>query len=429
MSSLFELFNKTYKMAKPHERKSVINNAAYLSALQFVTFLLPIIVVPYLFRVIGPEKFGLLAFAGAFTQYFVILTDYGFNVSATKEISLCGNNQKKLESVFSSVMAVKFILTILSMAIVTIFVCLIPKFQNDWLVYLFNFGVIAGSVLFPNWFFQGREKMKYITVLNIISGVMVTVFILSFVKNTSDYIFVPLINSLGALLAGVLGQYIAFSRFKLKVRLPKYHELIAQFGTSWNVFISIAAINAYTATRVFILGLFTNNIVTGFYSMAENIANAVQTFPLGSFSQAVFPRLSKIFHTDKIKALRLMEHIQQIAVLISSMCLPIIIIFAGPLIKLVCGKPYPETVLALRLLLIAVFFVTANAFRVQFLIVCGKTDIYSKIHVTMALLGLPLILILIGTFSYIGASIATIILEAGVFTVTYFTIKRLSLKA
>jgi polysaccharide transporter, PST family len=419
---------KTYKMAKPHERKLVINNAAYLSALQFVTYLLPIIVVPYLFRVIGPEKFGLLAFAGAFTQYFVILTDYGFSVSATKEISLCGNSQKKIEAAFSSVMAVKFILTILSMAIVTLFVCLIPKFQNDWLVYLLNFGVVLGSVLFPNWFFQGREKMKYITALNIISGVMVTVFILSFVKNTSDYIFVPLINSLGALLTGVLGQYIAFSRFKLKVRLPKYRELIAQFGTSWNVFISIAAINTYTATRVFILGLFTNNIITGFYSMAENIANAVQTFPLGSFSQAVFPRLSKIFHSDKIKALRLMEHIQQIAVLISAICLPIIIIFAGPLIKLVCGKPYPETVLALRLLLIAVFFVTANAFRVQFLLVCGKTDIYSKIHVTMAMLGLPLILILIGTFSYIGAAIATILLEAGVFTVTYFTIKRLSFK-
>ena len=121
-----------------------------------------------------------------------------------------------------------------------------------------------------------------------------------------------------------------------------------------------------------------------------------------------------------------MEHIQQIAVLISAICLPIIIILAGPLVKLVCGKPYPETILALRLLLIAVFFVTANAFRVQFLLVCGKTDIYSKIHVTMALLGLPLILILIGTFSYVGAAIATIILETGVFAITYFTIKRLS---
>jgi len=415
-------------MTKPHEREMVINNTAYLSALQFVTYLLPIIVVPYLFRVIGPEKFGLIAFAQAFIQYFAILTDYGFSVSATKEISLCGNSQKKIETTFSSVMMVKLILALVSIVAVSLLVCLIPKFQNDWMIYLLNFGVVLGGVLFPNWFFQGREKMKYITALNIISGVMVTVFIFSFVKTQSDYLFVPLINSLGALLAGILGQYIAFNRFKLKIRLPQYRDILEQFSVSWNVFISIAAINAYTATRVFILGLFANNTITGFYSMAENIANAVQTFPLSSFSQAIFPRLSKIFQTDRKKALKLMQHIQQITILISTICIPLIIVFAAPLTRLVCGKPYPETVLALRLLLIAVFFVTANAFRIQFLIVCGKTKIYSQIHVTMAALGLPIILILISTFSYLGAAIATIVMEAGVFAVTYFTIRNLSFK-
>jgi len=80
----------------------------------------------------------------------------------------------------------------------------------------------------------------------------------------------------------------------------------------------------------------------------------------------------------------------------------------------------------LRFLLISIFFISSNAFRVQFLLVCGKTNIYSRIHITMAVLGLPSIIIFISHFSYVGAAMATAIIEAGVFTITYFTVKNLT---
>ncbi len=120
-----------------------------------------------------------------------------------------------------------------------------------------------------------------------------------------------------------------------------------------------------------------------------------------------------------------MQQIQLITIIISLIFLPIIFIFAPFIVRLVCGGNYPPTVLSLRLLLISVFFISANAFRVQFLLVCGKTDIYSRIHVTMAMIGLPLIIILISYLSYVGAAMATVAIEAGIFTITYFTVKRL----
>jgi PST family polysaccharide transporter len=89
MSSLIKLIKKTYKMAHSEERKLVMHNVASLSLLQIVTYALPIVIIPYLFRALGAEKFGLIAFAQAFVQYFMILTDYGFSITATKEISLC----------------------------------------------------------------------------------------------------------------------------------------------------------------------------------------------------------------------------------------------------------------------------------------------------------------------------------------------------
>lgn len=425
MRFLIKLIKKTYEMAQEEERKVVLHNAASLSMLQIITYVLPIVIVPYLFRVLGAEKFGLIAFAQALTQYFMILTDYGFSITATKEISLCQHEHAKVCKAFSSVMTVKTTLAFMSFLMLCFIVYFIPKFRADWMVYLLSFGTVIGNTIFPVWFFQGTEKMKYITILNTAGSIALAFLIFIFIKAPSDYLKVAFINSAVALTTGLMAQYIVFKRFRIAYKFEGYKTLGQQLKAGWDIFISIAAINAYTNTRVFILGLLTNNTITGLYSIAEKIASACQTFPLDSFSQAIFPRLNKIFQKNKEKAFELMQHIQRITTIISSISLPVIFIFSGLIIKIACGSAAKESVLVLRLLLISVFFVAINAFRVQFLVICGKTSIYSRIHVIMAMLGLPLIFLLVYSFSYKGAAAATILLEAGIFIITYITVRKL----
>src|SRR5690349_1796060 len=128
MRDLIKRIKKTYQMAEPHEGKKVLHNVISLSWLQAITYALPIVVLPYIFRIIGPDKFGLIAFAQAFVQYFVILTDYGFSVSATKEISLCHNEKSKINKVFSAVMTIKIAMLILSFLVLIAIVFTIPRF-------------------------------------------------------------------------------------------------------------------------------------------------------------------------------------------------------------------------------------------------------------------------------------------------------------
>jgi polysaccharide transporter, PST family len=425
--TLIRLIKHTYSMAEPHEGRAVMNNVAFLSGLQAIMYLLPIIVLPFLFRTIGPERFGLIAFAQALVQYFIILTDYGFSVSATKEISLRQheNDHGKINEVFAAVMTIKMLLVVISFLILAAIVYFVPRFRYEWMVYILSFGMVAGTALFPVWFFQGMEKMKYIAKINILGEVIYALSIFSFVRGPQDYIVVPIINSFVFLTIGIVGQYIAFKRFGVSYKFPGWEKIRQEMKSGWDVFISIVAINAYTNSRVFAVGLFTNNTLTGFYSIAERIANVAQTFPLLSFSQAIFPRLSKIFHKNHSLAQKIMQQVQLITVLISLIFLPLIVIFAPWLVRVICGGYYPETIWSLRLLLVGVFFVSANAFRVQFLLVCGKTQEYSKIHVTMALVGLPLIILLIYYFSYVGAALATAFIEAGIFTLTYLRIRKI----
>ncbi|MDD5465253.1 MAG: flippase [Candidatus Omnitrophica bacterium] len=416
------------KIVTHKERKIVLENFISLTTLQGISYILPLVVLPYLIRVIGMEKFGLIAFAQSLAQYFLILTDYGFSLSATKTIALIGEHKEKTSRVFSSVMTVKLIFAALSFVILCALLYFVPRFRSDWLVYILSFGAVVGSTLFPVWFFQGKEKMSYIAVVNVISGLVYAICIFIFIKGPKDFLLVPILNSLLSIIAGILGLYIAFRKFRLEFIFLKYAHIKEELRTGWDIFVSILAVNAYTTTRVFAVGLLTNNVITGYYSIAERIANIIQTFPMDSFTRAVFPRISNVFAKNKQRAVAIMFRIQDGITLGFVVSLPIAFFLAPWIIKITCGVAYKEVVLALRLLLAAVFFVGANNFKVQFLLVCGKQDLYAKIHVAAALIGLPLIFILIHEFSYVGAAFATVLTEAGVFILTSLIIEKLAKK-
>jgi len=419
----------THKKIVTHqERKIVLENFISLTTFQGISYLLPLVVLPYLIRVIGMEKFGLIAFAQSLVQYFMILTDYGFSLSATRTLALIKNNQHKTNALFSAVMSVKLIFTLISLVILCLIIFFVPRFREDWIVYLLCFGTVIGNSLFPVWFFQGKEKMHYIALINVFSSMINAICIFIFINQSQDYQLVVLFNSLLSIISGMLALYMAFWKFKLKFILQKYVDIKRELFAGWDIFISILAVNIYTTSRVFAVGLLTNNLLTGYYSLAERIANIIQTFPMDSFTRAVYPRISNVFVKNKQRATAIMYRIQDNITIGFLISLPIAYFLAPVIIRLASGVLNQDIVLALRLLLGGVFFVGANNFKIQFLLVCGKQKLYAKIHVVAALIGLPIIFILIDEFSYIGAAFATVLIEAGVFIFTSLIIGRLAKK-
>ena len=247
------------KFTNTEDKKRLLSNFISLSVLQGANYILPLITLPYLVRVLGPEKFGLIMFAQAFIQYFVILTDYGFNLSATREISIHRENKGKVSEIFSSVMTIKFILMIVSIIILSVVIFSFEKFRNDWGIYFLTFGMVAGQVLFPVWFFQGMERMKYITFLNILAKLIFTVAIFVFIHEASDYIYVPLINSLGFIVAGILAMWIVFRNFKVSFKLPCFYDIKYQLSDGWHLFVSTVGVSLYRSADTVILGLFSSN--------------------------------------------------------------------------------------------------------------------------------------------------------------------------
>lgn len=411
------------------DKKRIIENFISLSSLQAVDYILPLITLPYLLRVLGPEKYGLVSFAYAFILYFSLICDYGFNLSATREISINRENAVKKNEIFSSVMFVKLILMISGFVLMNMIVFSFVKFSTDWQVYLLSFGIVIGNMLFPLWFFQGIEKMKYITILNIIAKIIFTICIFIFIKKEGDYLLVPMLNSLGFIISGILGLFVVFSKFKIKMICPNKILIKHQFIEGWHVFISTISISLYTVSNTFILGLFTNNIIVGYFSVAEKITKAAQGI-FTPISQAVYPYISKLVAESKEKAMIFIKKIIMIMGGLAALISLFLLLFANPIIILLSGNQYLPAINVLRILaFLPLLIALSNIFGIQIMLNFGLKKSFSRILIGAGLVNIILSIILVPFLQEIGTSLAVLISEFFVTLTMYIVLEKKGIKA
>ncbi len=312
-------------------KRNLLENFLSLGALQIVGYIIPLINLPYLSRILGVEKFGLVFFAFAFMQYFIMLTDYGFGLSATREIAINRHNSNNISNIFSAVTFIKFCLLIISFLILCIMIIFIPKLHQNWLIFILSFLMVVGNAIYPVWFFQGMERMKYITFLNILAKIIFLVLIFIFVKKESDYIIVPLLNSLGFLVSGIIGMYFAIKELGARLYIPKWSTIKKQFKYSSEFFLSRASLSIFTNTNSFCLGLISSTIMVGYYVAAEKIYAAISGL-VGPITGALYPFIAKN------KDIKLYKKIFTGVVIVNIFICAFVFIFAPDIITIFYGK-------------------------------------------------------------------------------------------
>lgn len=406
------MFSIIKKLLNRAEYKKIIENIVSLTGLQFASYILPLITLPYLTYVLGPDKFGLTQYAISLITYFQMFTDYGFNLSATRELAIVREDKKKVSEIFSTVMFIKLMLTVISFVALLAIVTFIPKFSNDADVYLLTFGIVVGYVLFPTWLFQGMEYMKYTSILNIIGKVIFTVFIFVFIHQSSDYLLVPIINSFGYIVVGVLGIYISLTRFDIDLSLPSVENIKYHLREGWHVFLSTIAINMYTTTNTFLLGLLTNNTLVGYYSIAEKIITAANGL-FNPISQAIYPFISRsVNNEDKNSNILRIRKLTKLAAVLGAVFSLGIFVFADLIISILFGPQYSSSILVLRILSIIPFMVSlSNIFGIQTMLTFNYKQAFSRVVLMGGILDIILGIILITLFNEVGIAISFAVTE------------------
>ncbi|HOJ86892.1 MAG TPA: flippase [Elusimicrobiales bacterium] len=420
----FFVFPIIEKIKTKAEYRRLFSNFMSLSVLQAANYLFPLITFPYLVRVLGVEKFGLISFAQAFIQYFIIITDYGFNLSATREISIHRENKEKVNEIFSSVMIIKSGLFLISFIIMSGIVFGFEKFRKEWVLYYLTFGMVLGQVLFPVWFFQGMEQMKWITYLNIIAKGIFTVAVFVFINSEKDYYAVPILNSIGIIMIGVVSLFILGKRFETIFVMPNRNQILYHMKEGWYIFTSTIAITFYTVSNTFILGLITNNVIVGYYSISEKIVKVFYSL-LTPIQQTVYPYFSKLIIDSKNIASYRLKKLLLIMAFIGMILSGSSMIFSKHIIYILAGTVNKETVTVLMILSINILAIGINnVLGVQGLIAFGYYKYFRNIVFIAAVFHIIILLGLIRTFGIIGAALSPVITEVLICLMEYYIIKK-----
>jgi PST family polysaccharide transporter len=333
--------------------KIISNNFFSLTSLKVLTYILPLITFPYLIRVLGIEKFGLIMFAQATMYYFEIVVDFGFNLSATREVALNAKKPNKLNEIISAVFSIKFMLLLFSFSVLIVAINLFDRFLQDSMLYYYSFLKIIALAFFPVWFFQGIEKMKYITLIDILSKSIFTVLIFVFVQSESDYILVPLISGVGYIVGTIFSLIYLFKRFKKSFIICSFSVIKKYFNDSLMFFLSRVSVSLYTTSNAFVLGLVTSNIMVGYYAVAEKLYMVIRQM-YQPIVQVIYPYISKTRNVKFFKKL------YPIIILLNFIGIYVLWQFAAEIIQLVTTETFFESVKVFRILLIVACIVVPS---------------------------------------------------------------------
>ena len=328
------------------KNKTLVSNFSYLSLIQIFTLIVPLLTYPYLVSVLGTEIYGKVVLAQAIISFFAVAVNYGFNIIATKEIAQNIDNEKKKRQVVYGVFLIKIIIWITLLLILVIISLFF--FRSELVLLVFTYTITFNELLFPQWYFQGIQKMRYVTIFNLVSRSIFLIFIFILIKDKSDYLYVPILNGIGALLAGIVGIYILVVKEKMYFAHPNINYIKYLVKESTPIFTSQIVIITKDKFNYIFIGMFLTLTDIAIYDLAIKLFNLLK-MPVIILTDTVYPKVANKFELKFVLRMILLSFI------ISVISLSFIQIIMPFLVKLLSNGTITDLE-PIRLLLISILF-------------------------------------------------------------------------
>lgn len=402
---------------KSKDGKTVFANFGYLSLLQVAGYVFPLISMPYLARVIGADGFGKIAFASAIVVWIQTISDWGFNLTATRDVAQNRDDTELVSRIISNVLWARSILTLLSGIILLAVVLLVPYLRENADIIFVTFLLVPGYILFPEWFFQAIEKMKYTTFFNLFLKLVFTVAVFVFIHKREDYLIQPLLTTIGYLLCGIGALYLIFKKWGYTLYKPQWIEIFKTIRNSTDVFVNNLMPNLYNSFSVMLLGFFGGSTANGIYDGGNRFPSIFYQFQ-SVLSRAFYPFLSR--RPDKHSFYAKLN-------IVSALVGSVILVLISPLIiKIMLGDEFEKSVVVMQILSFSVVFLAMGyTYGTNFLIINHKEKPLRNLTFISSIVGMCVSVPLVYYFSYIGAAV-TVLLCRGLLGVgSYVLAKRI----
>lgn len=396
--------------------QSIKKNFAYNSALTLSSYVMAFVTFPYVSRVLGVSKLGLVEFVDNSIAYFLLFGSMGISILGIREIAAVKDKREERDAIFSNLLGINLCFTIITLIIYFILIVFVPKLHQYSELFYIGSAKIIFTVFLSEWFFAGTENFRYITLRSLIIKVLYVIAVFLLIKNPNDYklYFILTVGSV------VLNAFINFIYITKVVRINFKHGINIIF-LKRSILLGIYNImtSMYLTFNVMFLGFVSNTTQVGYYTTAFK----VYTVSLGfftAFTGVMIPRMSSLLaneETDRFKELIIKSF--------RAMCtfsIPIIIcsiILAPQIIYVLSGRGYEGAITPMRIIMPAVLFVgIAQVIAKQVLTPMKKDKILFLASIIGAVISIIINILLVTRLHSIGSAIVLLGSELAV-TSTY----------
>lgn len=321
----------------------LFKNTSALFVVQMMNYLAPLLVLPYLSRMLGVDGFGLVISGTSLCVFASVLTDFGFDLSATYRISRKRNSATYVSKIISAVYKIKVYILILVLLLVTTYVSITNDYNATALLAIYM--TIVAQAYLAIWVYQGLQKMTWLIYIMVSSKVLYVLLILLLVRKPDDYGFALLAHSFSMIGAVMISNWIIFKQgYCLQWHVPG-RFMLYMFKHSIQFFLSRAATTTTASLSTLLVHNFTTPYQTGLYGASERLLTAFRsvTAPL---NQALYPYMAETKNTRLL--------IKIIGLLLIVVILPFsgVFYYAEDILEIIFGTEYKAGVSILRIFLV-----------------------------------------------------------------------------
>lgn len=401
MSILVEMLGTVIK-------KRSVKNGLWLYMLQFFNTIVPLLTLPYITRILGANGYGIFSIALNIIGYLQVIVEYGFAMSATREVAVGGN--LNINRLFSEVVYSRLVLMVMSVFIAGIYMLTVGNLQSNFCLCLLLF-CLPGYCLQMNWLYQGKEEMKYISIVNIVSRSLTVIGTFAFVKNESDLFLYCILYAASPLLSGIIGFVIARKKYKLHFIKLNYNDILNSLKKGWYVFTTQLGAKVFGAIGVTVLGVFVVPKEVGIYSAIQKIPNILLLAWL-PISQVIYPISSKKMRDGYAEGTAFVKKMKKLFLPLFGIIAACVAIFARQIVRISFGNEFTDHYFLLFPLLgWMIVSIHNNFLGVQTLLASGHDKDYSKCFYIGVLTTVISNLLFIWTMGVTGAALAPLVSE------------------
>ena len=273
------------------KKNKVLSNTMSLYIMNIAKLIFPLLTLPYLTRVLSVDCYGIVSYEKALMTYMQLFVDFGFILSATKDIVKVQKNTEKIGEILTHTMLAKILLGLIALSITLLCATVIPILRENFVFTILMFIPVFLTIFLADFFFQGIEQMHILTIRFVIMRSLSTILTFILVKNDADLYSVAILDIISTFVSVII-TWKQIKKLNVKLHFQNFSCVIKQLKESSVYFLSNMASTAFSALNTMLIGLFCSTTDIAFWSVAMQIVSAVQAL-YTPITNGIYPEMIK----------------------------------------------------------------------------------------------------------------------------------------